>query len=181
MNFVQPIRDKNKISEIKALLLKNNYRDFILFTLGINTGFRISDILEIKVSDVRNKTHIAISEKKTGKLKKAYINSSLKEELDSYIFDMFDDDFLFRSREGENKPISRVRAYQLLTDVAKKVGLDEIGTHTLRKTFGYWHYKQHKDIALLQELFNHSAPSVTLRYIGINQDAMDQSLENFYL
>ena len=181
MNFVQPIRDKNKISEIKALLLKNNYRDFILFTLGINTGFRISDILEIKVSDVRNKTHIAISEKKTGKLKKAYINSSLKEELDSYIFDMFDDDFLFRSREGENKPISRVRAYQLLSDVAKKVGLEEIGTHTLRKTFGYWHYKQHKDIALLQELFNHSAPSVTLRYIGINQDAMDQSLENFYL
>jgi len=181
MNFVQPIRDKNKISEIKALLLKNNYRDFILFTLGINTGFRISDILEIKVSDVRNKTHIAINEKKTGKLKKAYINSSLKEELDSYIFDMFDDDFLFRSREGENKPISRVRAYQLLSDVAKKVGLEEIGTHTLRKTFGYWHYKQHKDIALLQELFNHSAPSVTLRYIGINQDAMDQSLENFYL
>ena len=181
MNFVQPIRDKNKISEIKSLLLKNNYRDFVLFTLGINTGFRISDILEIKVSYVRNKTHIAISEKKTGKLKKAYINSSLKEELDSYIFDMFDDDFLFRSREGENKPISRVRAYQLLSDVAKKVGLEEIGTHTLRKTFGYWHYKQHKDIALLQELFNHSAPSVTLRYIGINQDAMDQSLENFYL
>jgi len=94
---------------------------------------------------------------------------------------MFDDDFLFRSREGKNKPISRVRAYQLLSDVAKKVGLEEIGTHTLRKTFGYWHYKQHKDIALLQELFNHSAPSVTLRYIGINQDAMDQSLENFYL
>ena len=63
---------------------------------------------------------------------------------------MNDDDFLFRSREGKNKPISRVRAYQLLTDVAKKVGLEEIGTHTLRKTFGYWHYKQHKDIALLQ-------------------------------
>lgn len=94
---------------------------------------------------------------------------------------MNDDDFLFRSREGENKPISRVRAYQLLTDAAKKVGLDEIGTHTLRKTFGYWHYKQHKDIALLQELFNHSAPSVTLRYIGINQDTMDASLQDFYL
>ena len=116
----------------------------------------------------------------TGKLKKAYINSSLKEELDKYIFDMNDEDFLFRSPEGENKPISRVRAYQLLTDVAKKVGLEEIGTHTLRKTFGL-HYKQHKDIALLQELFNHSAPSVTLRYIGINQDAMDASLEDFYL
>ncbi len=164
MNFVQPIRDKNKIKEIKALLLKNNYRDYVLFTIGINCGFRISDILNIKVSDVINKTHILIKEIKTSKIKRAYINSSLKEELDRYIFDMNDDDFLFRSREGKNKPISRVRAYQLLTDVAKKVGLEEIGTHTLRKTFGYWHwhYKQHKDIALLQELFNHSAPSVTL-------------------
>src|ERR1035437_8554071 len=108
MNFVQPIRDKNKIKEIKALLLKSNYRNYVLFTLGINTGFRISDILEIKVSDVRNKNHIAINEKKTGKIKKAYINTSLKEELDKYIFDMSDDDFLFSSRKGENKPISRV-------------------------------------------------------------------------
>lgn len=36
-----------------------------------------------------------------------------------------------------------------------------MGTHTLRKTFGYWHYKQYKDVAILQDIFNHSAPSIT--------------------
>jgi len=56
-----------------------------------------------------------------------------------------------------------------------------IGTHTLRKTFGYHFYQKYKDIALLQELFNHSAPSVTLRYIGINQDMIDVAMKEFKL
>lgn len=46
---------------------------------------------------------------------------------------------------------------------------------------GFWHYQQFKDVALLQELFNHSAPSITLKYIGINQDIMDKTIEGFYL
>ena len=84
------------------------------------------------------------------------------------------------SRKGD-KPISRIQAYRILNDVAEELGVQEIGTHTLRKTFGYWHYKQNKDVALLQEIFNHSAPSVTLRYIGINADLMDESMKNFGL
>lgn len=58
---------------------------------------------------------------------------------------------------------------------------ERLGIHTLRKTFGYWHYRQNKDVALLQVLFNHSAPSVTLKYIGINQDMMDKTIQDFYL
>jgi integrase len=68
-----------------------------------------------------------------------------------------------------------------LNTAADKVGLDEIGTHTLRKTFGYLFYQKTKDVAQLQELFNHSAPSVTLRYIGINQDVMDKAIDDFSL
>jgi integrase len=94
---------------------------------------------------------------------------------------MEDKEYLFKSQKGNNKPISRVQAYRILNNASEKIGLKEIGTHTLRKTFGYWHYQQYKDIALLQELFNHSAPSITLRYIGINQDIMDRTIEDFYL
>ena len=94
---------------------------------------------------------------------------------------MEEEEYLFQSRKGKDKPISRVQAYRILNSAGAKVGLKEIGTHTLRKTFGYWHYKQNKDVALLQEIFNHSAPSVTLRYIGINEDIKDNSIENFYL
>jgi len=72
----------------------------------------------------------------------------------------------------------RQQAYRVLNDVAKCVGIKEkIGTHTLRKTFGYHAYNNGYDIAIIQKLFNHSSPSTTLRYIGITQDEMD----NVYL
>ena len=69
-----------------------------------------------------------------------------------------------------------------MNTAAEAVGIDyPIGTHTMRKTFGYWHYRQHRDVALLQQIFGHSAPSVTLRYIGIDDDVVDKSLEDFYI
>lgn len=64
----------------------------------------------------------------------------------------------------------------------KKVGLEErIGTHSMRKTFGYHHYQQFKDIALLQKIFNHSSQLITLRYIGIDQEQIDYTYNNFVL
>lgn len=181
MNEVQPIRDKKRLEGMKNELLKQGYRDYMLFVLGINTGLRISDLLELKVVDVKDKTHIEIVEGKTKKNKRLMINSQLRNDIDRYINNMGDNEYLFQSQKGDNKPITRVQAYRILNKAAKKQELENIGTHTLRKTFGYWHYKQYKDVALLQELFNHSAPSVTLRYIGINQDVMDKTIENFYL
>ena len=181
MEFVQPIRDKEKIEDMKRQLLKNGTRDYLLFYTGINTGLRISDILALKVQDVRDKTHISIKETKTGKTKRFKINNGLYDELNNYITGMDDEEYIFKSKKGDNKPISRVQAYRILNSAGQKVGLEEIGTHTLRKTFGYHFYQKTKDIALLQQLFNHSAPSVTLRYIGINQDMMDEAMDDFSL
>ena len=181
MEIVQPIRDKEKIEDMKRELLKSGYKNYLMFIIGINTGLRIGDILELKVKDLRDKTHIKIIEQKTDKVKRFLINSSLKQETDKFIKGMEEEEYLFQSRKGKNQPISRVQAYRILNSAGEKVGLKEIGTHTLRKTFGYWHYKQNKDVALLQEIFNQSAPSVTLRYIGISEDIKDNSIENFYL
>ena len=86
-----------------------------------------------------------------------------------------------RSRKGKNQPIKRDRAYKILNEAAQEIGLGEIGTHSMRKTFGYWHYQKYKDVALLQHLFNHANSAVTLRYIGVNQDIMDQSVSDFFL
>lgn len=61
------------------------------------------------------------------------------------------------------------------------IDLEAVGTHTMRKTFGYHYYKRTKDVATLMEIFNHSAPSITKRYIGITQDEIDKSLEDFML
>ena len=182
MEFVQPIRDKDKIEKIKTELLKSGYRDYILFVTGLNTGLRISDLLKLRVRDVKYKTHIVIREEKTDKERRSLISSTLKEHLDKYIQDLPVDEYLFKSRQGGNKPLTRVQAYRIINHAVKKIGVaDRIGTHTLRKSFGYHHYQQFKDVAILQDIFNHSAPSVTLRYIGINDDIKDKTIMEFSL
>lgn len=181
MKKVEPIRDKSKIEEMKLVLKKQNYRDYIMFLVGVNTGLRISDILKLKVKHFRNNSHLEITEEKTGKNKRRLINSTLKKEINDYIVNMKDHEYLFQSQKGYNESISRVQAYRVLKKAGEKVGLKKVGTHTLRKTFGYHHYQQNKDVALLQNLFNHSSPSITLKYIGINQDIQDNSMKNFSL
>jgi integrase len=180
MRTVQPIRDKEKIAAMKAELLKTGRRNWFLFVFGINTGLRISDILNLKVKDVKGKSHLIIYEQKTGKYKRFKINRELQQHILSYTANMDDEEYLFKSLRSPF-PIKRIQAYKILNRAAKKIGISEIGTHTLRKTFGYHFYQRTKDVALLQEIFNHSSPSITLRYIGINQDIIDKAVDDFSL
>ncbi|MCU5397703.1 tyrosine-type recombinase/integrase [Bacillus toyonensis] len=89
-----------------------------------------------------------------------------------------DNTWLFPSRKGD-KPISKIQAYRQLQKTGDFAGVESLGTHTMRKTFGYWFYKQTKDIAMLQEILNHSTPQITLRYIGINKEEKDNVLDTF--
>lgn len=182
MKFVQPIRDKDVLKEIKLYLKSRNERDYILFILGIYTGLRISDILDLKVKDLKDKKHLVIEEKKTRKRRKnkqriIKIHHRLAKELKPFLKEKEPNEYIIKSREGKNKPITRERAYGILQNVAAEFHLDSIGTHSLRKTFGYQIYNQTKNVALLQEIFNHSDPDITLRYIGINQDKMDCAID----
>jgi integrase len=177
MNTVEPIRDKQKIKAMKAILKSGSLRNYLLFTLGINAGLRVSDLLKLKISDVSNgkiKDFIHIRAKKTGKETKFSLSKTVKDAIKEYITSLGEynpDWYLFKSREGENKPISRVHAYDILNDAANLCGINEkIGTHTLRKTFAYHARMDGTDISLLQKLFGHSSPSITMRYIGITDD-----------
>lgn len=179
MNIVEPIRDPGKILRIKKLLKQRSTRDYFLFVFGINTGLRISDILKLKVSDVRNKSHLVIREEKTESNLRLKFNDYLLEEIVEYTKDMEDTDYLFAS--DNKRAITRTRVYQILNGIAKEVGLTNIGTHSLRKTFGYHFYQRTKDIAILQEIFNHVNANNTLRYIGIHQDMLDSYMDKFHL
>ena len=78
--------------------------------------------------------------------------------------------------------MERTQCYRIINSACEKAGVDyKVGTHTLRKTFGYHHYQKFKDVAVLQKIFNHYSPQVTLRYIGIDQDMIDDSYNNFIL
>ena len=182
MEFVQPIRDKHKIEEVKTVLKENGIRDLLLFCFGINSGLRISDLLRLKVMDVKGKSHVEIKEQKTGKVKRFPIIGNLQVMIEEYTKNKPLTDYLFKSRNGNNKPLTRVMAYNIINKACHRCGIqDNIGTHTLRKTFGYHHYQMYKDVAILQYLFNHSSPSITLRYIGITQDNIEETLQQFEL
>ena len=136
--------------------------------------------MSLNVGDVRNKTHIQIIEKKTGKFKKFPINDRLKPMIEDFVKGRRNAEPLFLSYWRHR--LDRVTAYYLIRDACEKAGLQErIGTHSMRKTFGYHHYQQFKDVVILQKIFNHSSPQITLRYIGIEQDQIDYSYSNFIL
>jgi site-specific recombinase XerD len=85
------------------------------------------------------------------------------------------DDYVFKSRERENKPLSRQQALNILKKAADAVGIkdDNVGTHTLRKTWGYHAWKKGFSPALIMETLNHSNLNVTKRYLGIRQDEIN--------
>lgn len=139
MNFVQPIRNKNKLEEMKEELKKRGTRDYLLFITGLNTGLRVSDIVKLKYDDIRDtngnmKSHITILEQKTKKIKKFPICNDLYIELEKYTRKMNKGDYLFKSR-ASNAPITTTQAYRIIRKTANKIGLTEIGTHTMRKSF----------------------------------------------
>lgn len=178
MNFVQPIRQPSLVQDIAGYLKRKNERDYIMFLTGIYSGLRISDVLKLRVSDVKNRDYLILREQKTGKQQTISINPILKRELAKYIITKAHDEYLITSRKGQNKPLTRCMAYKILKTAGNIFGLESIGCHTLRKTFGYHYYKKYKDVVTLMQIFNHSDPSVTLRYIGIEQESMDNAINN---
>ena len=175
MNTVEPIRDIKVVLDIADYLKTGNQRNYVMFMFGIYSGLRISDILLFRVRDVKGKEFISQREKKTQKEKRFPINRELKVILDDYIKNKRDFEFLFKSPNKPNAPITRQQAYNILSEAGRQFGLDGIGTHTLRKTFGYHLYRQTQDAALLMDIFNHSDIHCTLRYIGVDQDCKNRA------
>ena len=190
MKSVEPIRDTKTIKNMRAILKSQSIRNELLFILGINVGLRISDILKLKVKDITKlntkapKDYVIITEIKTRKTKKFYIGDIVKKVIENYMKENDNpgfDTYIFLSRKGINMPITRQQAYRIINNAAESLGIverndqgnlihGEIGTHTLRKTFGYHSFQNGTSLELLMDLFNHSSKTQTLRYIGITED-----------
>ena len=177
---VQPLRTQQEINDFLFCLRRNQHaeRDVFLFLIGINSGLRMSDIVKLKKQDLISSKNPRIVEKKTGKTRILYL-SSLQDLIQDYTKDLAPEDYLFPSTKGGHVEVNTV--YQMFQKVAKLLGRDDIGTHTLRKTFGYHYYKKTKDVATLMEIFGHSSEKITKRYIGINEDEISETLLNFRL
>jgi len=174
---VDPIRDPKDIRLIKKILSERP-RDFALFILGINTNLRASDLLRIRIGDVRYLKpgeYFTLRERKTAKLRSITINKVVFEAIHALLMSMssvVDTEYLFQSRKkrsasGGMLTVSYVNS--LVKSWCREINLrGNYGAHTLRKTFGYVHRTVFgTDIPTLMEMFNHSSQRQTLTYLGI--------------
>lgn len=177
MKVVEPIRSMELVLDIADYLLEKSERDYVLFMTGIYTGLRISDILQLRVRDVKDVAEFKLIERKTHNERWIYICDDLRKIYKKYLKERKNYEYLFKSRIGPNNPITRRRAYDILSDASKKFGLKSVGTHTMRKTFGYFLYKDTNDIEVVREALGHESSDHTKRYIGINVDVARSAID----
>lgn len=184
----EPIKDRAIIEGIKTILnTKKTRKYYALFCTGLNVSLRISDLLNLRVLDVQS-GYVHTKETKTGKSKQFPINDSLMAVLNNYIkeVNLKEDDFLFFSNRKDKlkniKPMDQSQAYRKLKEVVEKLYPEiHFSTHVLRKTCGYWLYKSTKDITLVMHALNHSSVAVTMRYIGLTQECVDNAFNGLNL
>lgn len=185
MGTTQPIRNLQDIQRMKNYFLeKGQIRNYAMITLALNTSLRIGDLLHLRWEDVYSferdefREHIQIVEQKTKKTTQILINQEARhallrlkkaanERISSEIY-------IFKSRSGGNRPISRSRAFVIVRSAACDLGFEGIiGCHSLRKTFGYQAWKKGVPPALIMSIYNHSSIEITKRYLAIEQDDKD--------
>jgi len=181
---VDPIREIKDIDSIKRIL-SSNARDLLLFTLGINNGLRCGDILRLKVKDVKQikpGETLKIREQKTGKDNILMINKTTYKILRVFLEETKPDeeDYLFKSRKGKNRSLNVGSVNMMVKQWCRSINLKgNYGTHSLRKTFGYIQRKKYGvGWEILCKRFNHSSPSVTMRYLGIEDKEVNGILMN---
>ena len=194
MKIVEPIRDTDQLKRCFDIARRRDKKRRagelsweLLLVVGFNTSLRISDIVRFRVRDLRGQEYARTTAQKTGKDTRILINPAARREISRLTSGCAADEYILQSRQKEKtsntyKPISRQRAYQIINEICREAGIkDRIGCHTMRKTFGYHYYKLTGDIVSLQRILGHSNQRDTLRYIGIIEDEIDESLRKFRL
>lgn len=193
MKFSEPIKNIKVIEEMKEYLKDTCERDYILFLLCINTGFKIEDVLQLKVMNVKD-DRINIREKETGHHHSFFIKKPLKKQLNKYIEGKKDESYLFEkaiSRKNDVKeiPMERREVFNMLNRLARRVGYSGVmGTETLRKTFGYHVYKRAKEkdkrhvLIALTTFFDFRNSKETIEYLNLfSQEDEDRIMRGFLL
>jgi integrase len=180
---VDPIR---KTKDIKAISkhTQDNPRDHLLFIMGINNGLRSCDLIKLKVKDVKGMKvgdTLTIKESKTGKDNILLVNKTVYKALKNYLEKKQPDDekYLFASRKG-NSHIQSQAVSKMVKKWTKAINLrGNYGAHTLRKTFGYIQRTVYGvGFEIICKRYNHSSPSITMRYLGIQDKEVHNILMN---
>lgn len=179
MNSVEPLRGKNLIQDMADVLKSYSERDYVLFMTGLYLGRRISDILPLRVGDVKGKDYIYFRESKKNKESNLKINKQLKQILYDYCKGKKDTEYLFPPRRGKkNRHITRQQYWNVLNKAAQELGYEQkIGCHTMRKSLGRYLYEKGIDVTVIMLVLGHDDVNYTKRYIGVTEDEINSILD----
>lgn len=156
---------------------------YLMLVLGFNTGLRIGDLVQLKVGDIRGREDFSVNEGKTGKERLVHLKWSVRSRLDELLKDRDPNEYALQSRQrdygnGGPRPISTQRALDIVKIIAGKAGYEgHVGCHTMRKTYAWSVYDASgEDLTLLMKTLNHSSQAVTKRYIGIDQEDINEAI-----
>ncbi|MDR7678626.1 tyrosine-type recombinase/integrase (plasmid) [Lactiplantibacillus plantarum] len=191
---VYPIKDKQVLNKFQDCLLDNKItgmRDYTVWQVGKTTLLRAGDVLSLSKEDVYEtnglpRKSIIIHDHKTGKINTLYLKPVENDLLKYKIWldtNAPNSKWLFPSVGCSGKTDDDVQHltvkgyYNILFHVADLLGLDYIGTHSMRKTGAYIVYEQTKNLALVQKMLNHTSPVTTLRYLGLDEESKQEILD----
>lgn len=159
---------------------------YMLLLLGFNTSLRIGDICELRVKDVRDRERVRVVAEKTGKMSNIKLQADAQKRIAALLRGRGEDEYVLQSRQKSGKtgglrPISRQRAFGIVKEIARRAEFEgHAGCHTMRKTFAYDLYQTTGDLSLVQKVLNHSSQMETLRYIGLDQMAVDKAIDGMH-
>lgn len=187
--LVLPIKDSNILHEVQDTLLNNfkyGRRNYTIFQVGKATLLRVSDVLALRRNDIFNddgtiRKNAYIRDKKTGKQNTLYLKP-VQNSLIAYSQwlkdNSIDSEWLFPSIKNPSRHISEKQFYKIMAKTGDLLGINYLGTHTMRKTGAYRVYIQtNYNIGLVMELLNHSSEAMTLKYLGLDQVSRERMLD----
>lgn len=186
---VLPIKDTEILHEVENCLrndFKFGLRNYTIFKAGLVTMLRVSDLLALRRNEIFNsdgsiKLHAYTVDKKTSKHNILYLKPAIYDlsQYAKWLNDNYpESEWLFPSSQHPNQHVSIKQFYKVIRHVGDLLGIDYLGTHTMRKTGAYRVYVQSNyDIGLVMSLLNHSSQSMTLRYLGLDQVSKEKKLD----
>ena len=187
--IVLPIKDSNVLKEVQDTLLHNfkaGRRNYTVFQVGKATLLRVSDVMKLRWADVFNESgtvrqNALIHDQKTGKANLLYLKP-VQADLLAYQAWLQENhlvsDWLFPSIQHSDRHITEKQFYKIMSKVGDLLGINYLGTHTMRKTGAYRVYTQSNyNIGLVMHLLNHSSEAMTLAYLGLDQASQETMLD----
>ena len=183
---VEAVKTGEQRQQVEAHLAAQSVIYADIWKVGVNTALRISDLLSLTMDNVRAldpaQPALNVIEQKTGKLRKIVVNQTALDVMQRRLAEYPDHAWLFqseavnRNRREPSKPINRRSVSRVFEKVGQRVAPKVVlGTHSMRKTRGYAMHKAGRSIESIAKVLNHSSPAVTMRYIGLVQQDIDES------